>query len=330
MFYEFAVDPDLVTLWCDREGYAGFLKQFGIERKRIVSKFPKDWVRHVEESFANSYPQPSIQQSLRKTEIISILKKQMVKRGSGNYAREKAWLENAENEHDIRPFKGILAISNPRNSSSVTILGNAEDVLMKLDEFPSSCDAERTSDALVAPIAPMLRCCEYAIFVDPYFDTSPRFTEPFKKSLQILANERYGSSSPKVELHTSIERCFGPRVPRDANLETREAKEIVNKFQNKLPEIIPRGLTVKVVIWKERLRGQKLHNRYLLTDIGSVSFGTGLDCNHESFHRIEPQGQSDDISCLSADAHNKRWSEYVSSPAFEQAFPHANIPGKTD
>jgi hypothetical protein len=316
MFYEFAIDPDLVTLWCNREGYKGFIKQFGFDKKRIASRFPKYWERTVEDSFLKAYPRPSLLQTSRKTEIVSILKKRMVKRGSSNFVTINPWLDNAEREHSLRPFKGIVSHANPRNAASVTVITCADDILTKLDDFPSSCDADRTPDALVAPIAPLLRCCEFAIFIDPYFDTALRFIEPFQKRLQVLMFERFGSASPKVELHTSIERCFKPADPRNSSDEAREAARIMQAFHARLPQIIPQGLSIRVVIWKERSRGQKLHNRYLLTDIGSVSFGTGLDCNDEAFHQSLPQGQSDDIFCLSEENHLKRWDNYKSSPAF--------------
>jgi len=318
MFYEFAVDPELVTFWCNLEGYTGFYMQFGIEKKRIVSRFPKHWERSVEDAFLKANPCPTQMQSFRKTEIISMLKKRIVKRGSRNYVPTLPWLENAEKENLTRPFKGILSCSNPRNASSVKVITCADDILIRLEDFPGSCDAARTPDALVAPIAPILRCCEFAVFVDPYFDTSLRFLEPFQRRLQIIMQERYGCASPKVQLHTAIERCFKPSDPRDTSLEVREAARLMKGFQDKLPEVIPQGLSIRVVIWKERPRGQKLHNRYLLTDIGSVSFGIGLDCNDEAFHQSLSQGQSDDIYCLSEDHQDKRWCEYISAPAFDK------------
>ena len=318
MFYEFAVDPELVSFWCNREGYAGFYKQFGIEKKRIVSRFPKHWERSVEDAFSRANPNPTTIQSFRKTEIISILKKRMVKRGSRNYVPTTTWLDNAETEHVVRPFKGIISGSNPRNAATITVIRNADDILERLEEFPGSCDAARTPDALVAPIAPILRCCEYAVFIDPHFDIALRFLAPFQRRLRTLVDERFGSSSPKVELHTSIERCFRAGAPRNPALEAGEAARLMRAFQERLPGVIPEGLGVRIVIWKEKPRGQKLHNRYLLTDIGSVSFGTGLDCNDEAFHRDLPQGQSDDIFCLSESSQMKRWDEYVSVPAFDK------------
>lgn len=318
MFYEFAIDPELVTVWCDRVGYKGFVSQFGIDTRRIASRFPKKWERQVEDIFCESFPNATTLQKLRKTEIVSMLSKRMVKRGSKHYDPSQGWILNAEREHAERPFRSIISCNNPKELPFITVIKTADDILERLPVFPNSCIAPRTSLGLVAPIAPLLRCCHHAVFVDPYFDCSPRFIEPLKKCLEIMICERYGNASPKVELHTSIERCFKKyKVIRNEASEKNEATTILMSFKEKLSRIIPSGLSVRVVIWKEQTRGEQFHNRYLLTDIGSVSFGTGLDCNCESFHRELSQGQTDDIFCLSEDAHKQRWDEYIGVPVHE-------------
>lgn len=318
MFFEFALEPKLVAHWCDKTGFKAFMSQFGLDTSRIISKFPKNWGRCIEDEFLHSFPTPTLLQSARKTEIISSLSKRMVKRGSKNFEPEIGWLENAEREHSERPFKNILARSNPRNNHAVTVLVSADDILEKLEALPRDCDAARTPDALLAPLIPMLRCCEFACFVDPHFDVALRFTEPLKRRLQVLMHERYGSNSPKVEIHTSVERYFKPSDARTPESEKHEASYLLNRLKSELPKIIPNGLKVRIVIWKEKPRGQKLHNRYLITDIGSVAFGTGHDCNDEAFHHSIVQGQSDDIFCLSEALHQKKWDEYIALPAFDK------------
>jgi hypothetical protein len=308
MFYEFAVDPKLIALWCGRERYMDLLNIFGVDAKRIPSQFPKNWWKQVEESFLSDFPNPTKRQIICKEVTREFLKKRKVKRGSKNYTLESSWVVNAEREHTIRPFQGILVKNNFHNSPSLTVLTSSEDIL-DLPKLANSCIVSRTPEELVKPIVPLLRCCEYAVFIDPYFDISPRFLEPFERALRILVNERYGNASPKVQLHTSTERFFNG--VRSLEEDKKKAANLLDKFRNQLPNIIPFELEVRVVVWKERLRGQKLHNRYLLTDIGSVIYGTGLDCNAESFHQELQQGQTDTISCLSEENHVTIWCEYM-------------------
>ena len=57
-----------------------------------------------------------------------------------------------------------------------------------------------------------------------------------------------------------------------------------------MPPIIPKGLLVTFRQLKEKPGGDKLHNRYLLSDIGGIDFGAGLDDGKE--------GWTDDIRIL--------------------------------
>jgi hypothetical protein len=70
-----------------------------------------------------------------------------------------------------------------------------------------------------------------------------------------------------------------------------------------LPQIIPDGFMLTVCRWKNRNGGERLHNRYILTDVGGVHFGFGLD-------EGDP-GTTDDIALLSADAYRQRLENYT-------------------
>ena len=62
----------------------------------------------------------------------------------------------------------------------------------------------------------------------------------------------------------------------------------------------------------EKLGGEKLHNRYILTDLGGVTFGIGLDDGNE--------GETDDLNLMDRVNYELRWSQYVGNPpaGFEQ------------
>ena len=69
--------------------------------------------------------------------------------------------------------------------------------------------------------------------------------------------------------------------------------------------------------WTEkRPNGEKLHNRYLLTNLGGVSFGIGTDAGVASQH--------DDLSLLSREQYVSRWNQYVNGSGFTLVDqPHA-------
>ena len=61
---------------------------------------------------------------------------------------------------------------------------------------------------------------------------------------------------------------------------------------------------------RERLGGQRLHNRYILTDVGGLIFGVGLDDGGA--------GEIDDVSLMDRSQYELRWSQHATeSRAFD-------------
>ena len=78
------------------------------------------------------------------------------------------------------------------------------------------------------------------------------------------------------------------------------------------PRCVPEKMRVRVRRLRQKLGGEQLHNRYILSDLGGVSFGYGLDEGDE--------GETDDITLMDQDQYELRWSQYSGEPpaAFEQ------------
>lgn len=69
----------------------------------------------------------------------------------------------------------------------------------------------------------------------------------------------------------------------------------------------------------ERQHGEKLHNRYILTELGGVGFPAGLD---------EKPRATDDPWLLTREQHEVRWSQYAGRPpAFDQPEDEITIVG---
>ena len=63
------------------------------------------------------------------------------------------------------------------------------------------------------------------------------------------------------------------------------------------------GVSLRVCAWGALI--EKPHNRYVLAKLGGVLLGTGLD-------RTTLQGQqTDDLTLLSKEQHEKRWCQFM-------------------
>jgi hypothetical protein len=150
-------------------------------------------------------------------------------------------------------------------------------------------------------IAPLLRMSRELSFVDPHFD--PQRIEnrnPLRGFL--FAASQYRDIGPiiKVEIHTS-----------DADNKPG-AQTFRERCERLLPEIIPMGMTVRVYRWRQRDGGEKLHNRYVLTELAGVQFHVGLDEGNP--------GETYEIDLLEESVCSLRRSQYdTAAPAFEPA-----------
>jgi hypothetical protein len=80
------------------------------------------------------------------------------------------------------------------------------------------------------------------------------------------------------------------------------------------------GCKIGFVRWEEKHGGEKLHNRYVLTELGGVFLGVGLDEGDA--------GETDDFILLPRAQYEHRWSQYVNNDgAFELADRPATVHG---
>jgi hypothetical protein len=83
--------------------------------------------------------------------------------------------------------------------------------------------------------------------------------------------------------------------------------------KTRLPKLLPAGASLEVVSWREKNGGAKFHNRFVLTELGGVSFGVGLDQQENG------TGQTDDLNRMPEEQRQYRWNQYFGSePAFEE------------
>ena len=316
MIYEFALEPELVARWHDRKEYSFFDEKFGIRFRRIISGYPKNWKKLVWQAFSESPAADNQNAQTRMTALIQLLWENAVRRYS-TFPEISEWLERAETEHNERPFCAIVAINNPRNRSFVITAQGLVENGHDLWNIPGTYPTPRTAEKIARAISPLTRLCHHAILIDPYLDpTKPRFRQTLAAILSTCRDNVCGLESIQVELHTSIDRFFEKWERgdnRDPNEESRVYNNFVLECQNRLPKLVPAGIQLKVVVWKQKIGGEKLHNRYLLTNLFGVMFGTGSD------EADNPDDKEfDDIVLLEEEQYLTRHKQYKGiPPAFD-------------
>jgi len=156
---------------------------------------------------------------------------------------------------------------------------------------------------MAAALRAMLSRCRWVRFVDPYISQcNSRHRQSLAAFLEILITDRPVGRPDSIEIHTRGDVA---------------AIEHQRRFYER---IIPSGIKVSVFQWRERTGGQRLHNRYILTDLGGVSFHHGLDCGFE--------GETDDITRLGREQYERRCMQYIkNSSAFDKVIDPLEIVG---
>jgi hypothetical protein len=142
-------------------------------------------------------------------------------------------------------------------------------------------------------IGPVLQLSTHIIFIDPHFDPRKRrFRKPLLEILGVLSKRRNGVPLQRLEYHVSDE------------LEETEFKSRLDTY---LKPHLPSGLSLVFCRWNE----DDMHNRFILTNIGLLEFGIGLDeCLGGGIPR------EDQLNRLSDDDHSKFWAKYSTGVVF--------------
>jgi hypothetical protein len=238
------------------------------------------------------------------------VQKKMVSLERG-YNPAKPWVENAESQHRLKPFRAIVATSNPNKNPDVLISADIDDRCeLELWKVANQDNCERTPEAMARHAEMLLRMSDEIVFVDPYFDfvnwdrgskgrgePDDRFTDTLKELIKCSFKGEY----PKViKLHARHRN--DPEKDKEQSLE-RWRKDC----SVRLPKLLREGASIEVYKWQKifvnnRLR-KRLHPRFVLTEQGGIYYEGGLD-------RDSTGGDETMVINLSDDLYKKTWRDF--------------------
>jgi hypothetical protein len=286
VIHAFALQPKVVARWARREEFRFIHDKFGFGTPRVLLELPafSKWKKEVYKA-ANEI-ELSPQEMLHLAELFRIFAEHRSRRSDSVYDGVVEWLVNAEAEYERRPFAGIVASDNPRLHPGVVVADH-----LGISATAWTCEVgavvSRTPAALAAAVSAMLGNCRAVHLVDPNFGPgNARHRRVLEALVHAIAAQ--GRFPDVIRVHSSIVRAPLTYFEEEAS---------------KMGTRLPAGILIEFVRHKAKPGGEKLHNRYILTDLGGVSLGTGLDDGDE--------GETDDVQLLSRAQYERRWSQYV-------------------
>lgn len=296
MIRPFAIEPELVAKWGNLSDYRFFIRAFGWGQPRILAEYPqfKKWQSMVlKKALSNG---TTGQDLTRVVELTNQFAKVRLIRSYSEYDGNRSWLENAENEVAAFPFHAILAVSNPRQNTRVIQEDRIGIGRNNQWHLPESARPQRNAAAMSACVTWMLSCARVIVFIDPLFrPEEQKWRAPLQAFLCGAVRRGPHPLPEKIELHVSADRKKAPS-PEHFEAECRKY----------LAASLPAGMCVTVFRWKKRKTGKRLHDRHILTNLGGVTFGIGLD-------EGDP-GEEVRVALMKQDDYEEVWRDYRGNP----------------
>lgn len=261
MVHEYAVNPILCTDWRDLRY---LVSSFGREEGRLISDVPrKEWQRLTYDVINKSNPKPVMKKRL-KLFVRKLIRKALYTRNQTvNSNRE--WLSNAIDTHAIWPFRAIL--TDEYSGDEPYILCNNLDLITHSCWCVSiSVTIKREVNEMVNAIKPLLEIAREIMLIDRNFRLVDRNSHPtlryksvLLEILETVSNKEFGPPVKKLTYHVGGKYFTKEELERQCDLYIKDS--------------LPRGIRLEFVFWP----WDKLHDRFVLTEIGGVDFGQGLD-----------------------------------------------------
>lgn len=278
MIKEFAVEPAAIV--GSYRDLCYVIEKFGISEGRVISEFPAKWKKLVylaaQQEHGGKAELGRIEERLRrlpKNALISLARPA----GAGD------WLTIAKAEHLRQPFDWVLT-KNPEEIEQAVHL-DAWDAEHPSLQNQRQLRIARTAEEMAKACSRLLCVAKHVKLVDPHFDlNNRRFREPLARFIECLPENAC------VDIYVE-----------GATFNARSREHLCHGADRFLQHQLTRGVQVR--LWGHA-KG-RMHNRYVLTPLGGLAFGGGLDIAGAD------AALTDEVTLLEERLRAELWSEYA-------------------
>jgi hypothetical protein len=302
MLVEHLVEPDFLTKVVDsKRNYEDFLREFSRQSPRVIGKLQK-FSKFRSKTLLAQNEQASEDQQTMLIEILNFIEETCLVNRNSDINGEVSFFENCVNAHQQFPshvfclnehmdqkVDGVDILFSSDLNDGIRSLSNQKLVQKNLEKM-----AEVTAD--------FLRLSSNITFVDPYFSAREGMLNPMIKFIELCR-----TNSPVVSKNISIlaKLCTKP------NSNQPSAQFMLDAIIGH-QDFFPNGIeSLSVSLLREKPQGELLHNRYIISGLGALLWGIGLDERHSEVN--------DDVVMLNEEIFSKRFEQYSELKAFDVA-----------
>jgi hypothetical protein len=288
MLLEYSLDPEIFE---SVEQFQRIIEACGISEGRYIANLPS---RRWEEVVFKWLRAKDPNRARRAEELLTQCKRRHGLIPS-RVSKCPEWIEATLEQHKSQPFKAVITEKEifPARIS-------LNDLSVDTDPWKSKRGDRIPIDAVsIGNIAaPLLRISKEIVLLDPYFD--PKKARYHESLAQLVKHSIHDGKKPeRFECHCKINLNQVKQSPADT------ADAWSHRFdldcRTRLPEQLPSGFQIKIVLWDEIPGKEIMHARYVMTELAALNFEHGLDDSERD--------ATTDVSWLSPEVHQSRWAD---------------------
>jgi hypothetical protein len=268
MYRVFAVDPDTVSR--DGAAFRATAARFGIEHGRIIADFPdarggQDWLTIVAAKIKASHAAGRIADRERATLMARLAGlRQAVHAVPRRFTRGTPWIANALRAHNELPWPALLTDDETCDCEAVLRTFELDDSQGLFAVRPDP-RVPATGAMVGELLRPLLEHSNRLDLIDPYlFKDGLRLSTDVVPAL--IAMARGGRVPAEIVIHTRLVTDRGTPT-----MSTAEFSDYIVPFARNV------GMQIKMIRWDDSGEIDRLHGRYILTNLGGVRVDPGLD-----------------------------------------------------
>jgi hypothetical protein len=265
----FAIEPKAI----ENPELSTQLVNFGFDQGRLIGIVPDKWLEEIKSACSH------IEQGRckRVLSLLEELKKRRVIQRIPSFQIQAEWIDTATSV----PPEFLQAIIVHDKA------GRIDSRLMDVDDF-SAPDSNwtvsrsglpfRNAEEMAENVAWFMRLAFQVKFVDPHFKDTSKHLDFLRECLRIRKDWHY-KSKLSIEIHFSIPKgAPGDNASDLIDRGNRRFPHLCKNTIDALRGLIRKGDTLLFCQWSELDESKpRLHDRFVLTEIGGVDFGGGLD-----------------------------------------------------
>jgi hypothetical protein len=295
MLVEHLVEPEFLTeVVSSRRNFNDFLREFSRQSPRVVGKLQK-FSKFRKKALQVQGDAVNEDQQTMLIELLQFIEETcLVNRNSG-IDGNLGFLENCINAHQQSPSH-VFCLNEPAGQAvgGIDFIYSA-DLNNGINPLPNQKLVQKSLAEMVLVTTDFLRLSSRVTFVDPYFSHRAAMLNPMVRFIELC-----GANSPVESKEITI--LLKDRVDAPSIQFLMDAITTHRDFNSSGIS----SLTVTSLIEKDN--GEALHNRYIISELGALHWGIGLDERNSEVN--------DDVVMLNEEIFRTRSEQYCDLKAF--------------